>query len=303
MEKFFLISFFVGVGAIFRRLPAFPKETAQALNMFALYVALPSVILLKIPQVTFTQSMLLPALLPWAMLLFSSVLIWWGCKIYQWEKSAIGTLLLVVPIGNTAFMGVPMVKTFFGDIGIPALIVYDQFGTMIIFAVYGSIILSIYGKDTKVTIANIIMRALLFPPTLALISGLCFRTVHYPSFIKASLEALAEMLIPLVMTAIGFQLKVRLSPQILQPLAFALTIKLVVAPLVAFLGCRLFDLRGISVDVAIFEAGMPPMVTAGALAMAAGLAPDLAAATVSLGMIISFVSLPALFWFIDTVSF
>ena len=147
------------------------------------------------------------------------------------------------------------------------------------------------------------MRALLLPPTLALISGLCFRTVHYPSFIKASLEALAEMLIPLVMTAIGFQLKVRLSPQILQPLAFALTIKLVVAPLVAFLGCRLFDLRGISVDVAIFEAGMPPMVTAGALAMAAGLAPELAAATVSLGMIISFVSLPALFWFIDTVSF
>ncbi|MFT3669977.1 MAG: AEC family transporter [Pseudoxanthomonas sp.] len=303
MEKFFLISFFVGVGAIFRRLPAFPKETAQALNMFALYVALPAVILLKIPQITFTQSMLLPALLPWAMLLFSSVLIWWGCKIYQWEKSAIGALLLVVPIGNTAFMGVPMVKTFFGDIGIPALIVYDQFGTMLIFAVYGSIILSIYGKDTKVTIANIIMRALLFPPTLALISGLCFRTVHYPSFIKASLEALAEMLIPLVMTAIGFQLKVRLSPQILQPLAFALTIKLVVAPLVAFLGCRLFDLRGISVDVAIFEAGMPPMVTAGALAMAAGLAPELAAATVSLGMIVSFVSLPALFWFIDTVSF
>lgn len=303
MEKFLLISFFVGVGAIFRRLPAFPKETAQALNMFALYVALPAVILLKIPQITFTQHMLLPALLPWGMLLLSALLIWWGHHIFRWEKTVTGVLLLVVPIGNTAFMGVPMVKTFFGDLGIPALIVYDQFGTMLIFAVYGSIILAIYSNNAKIKISNIILRALLFPPTLALLSGVCLRTVHYPHFIEDSLEALANMLIPLVMTAIGFQLKVRLSPQILCPLTFALAIKLVVAPLIAFLGCRLFDLRGITVDVAIFEAGMPPMVTAGTLAMAAGLAPELAAATISLGMIVSFVSLPTLFWFIGTVSF
>ena len=46
MENFILIGIFVGLGMLFRRVKAFPEQTAQALNMFALYVALPAVILL-----------------------------------------------------------------------------------------------------------------------------------------------------------------------------------------------------------------------------------------------------------------
>jgi hypothetical protein len=53
--------------------------------------------------------------------------------------------------------------------------------------------------------------------------------------------------------------------------------------------------HGLAADVAIFEAGMPPMVTAGALAIAGGLLPELAAALVSLGMALSFITLPLLY--------
>ncbi|MFT4301907.1 MAG: AEC family transporter [Desulfovibrio sp.] len=303
MEKFLLISFFVGTGVLFRRLPAFPKETAQALNMFALYVALPAVILLKVPQISFTPDMILPATLPWTMLLLSVAMVWCGSRLLHWEKPVTGVLLLIVPIGNTAFMGVPMIKTFFGDQGIPPLIIYDQLGTMPIFAIYGSAVLALYSSGAKIKIMKIVERAVLFPPTLALIAGLVFRSTPYPNFVMNSLEALSEMLIPLVMTAIGFQLKVRLSPRILHPLLYGLTVKLAAAPLIALLACRLLGLHDLTANVAIFEAGMPPMVTAGALAMAAGLAPELAAATVSLGMLLSFLSLPALYWIIDSTSF
>lgn len=303
MEKFLLISFFVGIGAAFRRLPVFPQETAQVLNMFALYVALPAVILLKIPQIQFSHSMILPATLPWGILLLSILLIWIGIRLFHWQKPVAAVLLLVVPIGNTAFMGVPMVKTFFGEQGIPALIIYDQLGTMLIFAIYGSLVLAAYSNDTKIRVGKVVTRALLFPPTLALLTGLLFRSHPYPAIVADSLETLSAMLIPLVMTAIGFQLKVRLSPQTMRPLAYALAIKLVIAPVAALLACRMFGLDGLTVNVAIFEAGMPPMVTSGALAMAAGLAPELAAATVSLGMILSFLSLPALFWLINATTF
>jgi len=40
---------------------------------------------------------------------------------------------------------------------------------------------------------------------------------------------------------------------------------------------------------------MPPMVTAGALALLAGLAPELTAALVGLGLMVSFLTLPILF--------
>ena len=53
MVNFVLIALFVLLGMLFRRIEAFPRDTAQVLNMFALYVSLPAVILLKVPQLLF----------------------------------------------------------------------------------------------------------------------------------------------------------------------------------------------------------------------------------------------------------
>lgn len=298
MENFILIGIFVGLGMLFRKIKAFPDQTSQVLNMFALYVALPAVILLKVPQIEFAREMIVPAILPWAMLALSALLILAFGRKFGWSRETIGVLLLIVPIGNTSFMGVPMVNAFFGEEGIPYLIIYDQIGTMLIFAVYGSIILALYGREGEIKISEVAKRALLFPPTTALLVALLLRGWPYPMPIVKGLENLAGMLTPLVMTAIGFQLKIRLSPGVLQPLGYGLGIKLVIAPVLALAGCRLLGLDNLAADISIFEAGMPPMVTAGALAIAAGMLPELAAALVSLGMALAFVSLPILYFLI-----
>ena len=298
MENFILIGLFVGLGALFRKVKAFPEQTALVLNMFALYVALPAVILLKVPQLQLTGDMLVPAIVPWVMLILSAGLVLLAGRSFQWSRETIGVLLLVVPIGNTSFMGVPMVNAFFGDAGIPYLIIYDQIGTMLIFAVYGSVILALYGRKGDLNLVEVAKRALLFPPTMALLAGLLMRSWVYPDAVINGLQTLAGMLTPLVMTAIGFQLRIKLKSDVLQPLGFGLAIKLVLAPLVALAGCRLFGLTDLSADISIFEAGMPPMVTAGALAIAAGIAPELAAALVSLGIPLAFMTLPLLYMLI-----
>jgi len=295
MENFILIGVFVGLGMLFRRVEAFPEQTPQVLNMFALYVALPAVILLKAPHIRFTTEMVIPAVVPWAMLLLSAALVLVVGRYLRWSRETIAVLLLVVPLGNTSFMGVPMVNAFFGDTGIPFLIIYDQIGTMIIFAVFGSMILAMHSCEGKMNLTDVARRALFFPPTLALLAGLLLRHTPYPPAVTKGLEALAGMLTPLVMTAVGFQLRLRLSPTVLRPLGFGLAGKLVAAPLVALLACRLLGLDSLGANVAVFEAGMPPMVTAGALAMAAGLLPELAAALVSLGMALAFFTLPLLY--------
>jgi predicted permease len=298
MENFLLIGFFVGLGALFRRLEAFPDQTAQALNMFALYVALPAVILLKVPELNFSSDMIVPAIVPWVMLALSAALVVLAGKRFRWSRQTVGVLLLIVPIGNTSFMGVPMVNAFFGEKGIPYLIIYDQIGTMLIFAVYGSIILAMFGREGAIKATEVAKRALFFPPTLALLVGLLLRFWNYPDPVVKGLQNLSGMLTPLVMTAIGFQLRIRLSPAVLQPLGCGLAIKLIIAPLVTLIGCRLLGLNTLAADIAIFESGMPPMVTAGALAIAAGMLPELAAALVSLGMALAFVSLPILYYLI-----
>lgn len=295
MSNFILIGIFVGLGLLFRRLEAFPKDSAQVLNMFALYVSLPALILLKMPQLQLGSEALVAAVVPWGLLLLSVVLILAASRRFGWSRAKTGVLLLVVPVGNTSFMGVPMVNAFFGAQGIPYLIVYDQIGTMMIFSLYGSIILAMYGRDGALKVSSVARRALTFPPTLAAVVGLALRPWPYPEVVVTTLQGISQSLTPLVMTAIGFQLRWRLDRSVLGPLSYGLAIKLLIAPLAALLACRLLGLAGLPVDIAVFESGMPPMVTAGALAVVAGMESELAVALVGVGIIFSFATLPLIF--------
>lgn len=296
MENFVLIAVFVTLGMLFRHLEAFPPDTVRTLNMFALYVSLPAVILLKVPQISFSGEMLAPVLTAWGSLLLSAGLVLAAGRIFSWPRSAIGVLLLVVPIGNTSFMGVPIINAFFGESGLRHLIVYDQFGTMLIFATYGSLILALYGKEGSAGPRTMLMRAVQFPPSIALVIGLALLPWAYPPVLTQVLSTTAATLTPLVMTAIGFQLNYRLTPALRGPLCFGLGLKLLLAPLAVLAVCRLLGLQGQAVDVSIMEAGMPPMVTAGALAVVAGMDAELSTALVSLGLLLSFGTLPLLYW-------
>ena len=296
MENFALIGVFVLLGMLFRRLKAFPKDSAQVLNMFALYVSLPALILLKVPQIVFSRETVIAALMPWGMLLFSAALVLLAVRLWRWERATVGVLLLVVPLGNTSFLGVPMIQAFFGAAGLPHLIIYDQLGTMMIMGTYGSLILALYGREGSPNLPAVVRRMLLFPPTIALLVGIAARSWPYPEKLALALQNVAVTLVPVVMTAIGLQLRLRLPSRVLAPLGFGLAVKLLVAPLGALLLCRMAGLTGMVVDVSILEAAMPPMVTAGALAVVAGMEAELAVALVGIGIILSFGSLPAMYW-------
>ena len=94
-----MIGLFVLLGILFRRIKAFPNETAQVLNMFALYVSLPAVILLKAPELTLSTQNIVAAIVPWCMLLLSATIILLLSKQCNWSRPTIGVLLLVVPLG------------------------------------------------------------------------------------------------------------------------------------------------------------------------------------------------------------
>ncbi len=294
MENFILTISFLLMGTGLRRLSHFPKETSQALNLFAIYLSLPALVLLKVPQLHFSSDVLVPVVMAWAMLAVSALMIIILGKILGWEKEIIGVLLLLIPLGNTSFFGIPMVQSFFGESGIPYAVLYDQLGSFLALATYGAVVLALYGSGTKPAAASVLTRVVSFPPFIALILALACRSLTFPAPLLALLNALAATLVPVVMVAVGFQLSLRLSPEVMRPLGAGLIIKLIVAPLLALVFCRILGLSSLAAQVAIFEAGMPPMVSAGALAIMAGLSPKLIAALIGLGIVLSFITLPLL---------
>ena len=295
MENFIITITYLLVGMGFKRMNTFPEQTGTVLNLFVIYLSLPALVLLKIPELTFSSQILTPVLLPWLLLAVSAGLVLLLCRLLAFDRPTTGCLLLMAPLGNTSFLGIPMVKAFFGEGAIPYALLYDQFGSFLALATYGSLILALYGPaGVRPDLGSVAKKIGTFPPFLALVVALLLKNSPYPAVVTSLFQALAATLVPLVMIAVGYQLTLRLNRAVLGQLGVGLAVKLVAMPLLALLLCRLAGLNDEPARVAIFEAGMPPMVSAGALAILADLSPPLTAALVGVGIILSFATLPLL---------
>lgn len=305
MDNFILILIYLSLGFAMRRVPKFPTETPVVLNTFVMYVALPALVLQKIPSLHFSWDLLIPALVPWILLLLVSALILVLGRLLHWSRDIIVALLIVLPLGNTSFLGFPMIEALFGGDWLPYAMIYDQIGSFVALATWSTILAALYGTAQigpdgssqpaqKVTPAAMAMRILTFPPFLALLTGLLMKSWTYPPLLQTTLDNLAGTLVPLIMFAVGFQLKFSVAGERLSPLLSGLGIKLLLMPLLVLAGAMTLGLSGKAVQVSVFEAAMPPMISAGAIAMMAGLAPRLVAALVGFGLLLSFITLP--FW-------
>ncbi|MGQ4276934.1 AEC family transporter [Pseudidiomarina sp. E22-M8] len=300
MANFLFIAGYVVIGLLLRRSRQFPQNTGQILNAYVIYVALPAVVLQKIPLLTFGKELLYPALMPWLLLVLTVPLVLALARWRDWSRATTGAMLIVIPLGNTSFVGFPMIEAFFGPEGIPYALLYDQLGSFFILSIYATIIAAIYSQTEgepaqRPSIGTIVWKILRFPPFVALIAAFVLRDFSYPQVLKQFIDSLAITLVPVIMVAVGFQLRFRLPQEDRGPLGWALGIKLGLTPLVALLILMGFGLDQLAVQVTIMEAAMPAMISAGALAIMAGLAPTLSAAVVGYGVLLCFVTLP--FWY------
>ena len=190
-----------------------------------------------------------------------------------------------------------MIEAFFGGDHLPYALIYDQAGSFVALATYSTILAAAFSPSAeKATVKSISLKILTFPPFLALVAALLLKNTTYPSFFQALIDNLAQTLVPLIMVAVGFTLRFSLGGERLSPLVSGISIKLILMPLLAYAGCYALGLEGKAVTVSVFEAAMPPMISAGAIAIMAGLAPRMVGNLVGFGLLLSFVTLPIWYW-------
>lgn len=300
MENFYLVLAYLAIGFLLRRLPAMPDNSGLVLNIYVLYVALPALILKNIKLLEFSFALLIPAVTPWLLLLVVLATVLLLSKVFGWSREVTGALLIILPLGNTSFLGYPMTEALFGQHAMPYAVVYDQVGSFIALATYVTIVAAIYSPTvSKPTPKTILLKIIGFPSFIALIAGLLLRDLHFPPFAVSLIDNLAATLVPVVMIAVGFQLTFRFSKNEITPLCSALLIKLALMPFSTWLIWRALGQEGLAVKISIFQAAMPPMISAGAIAIMAGLAPRLVSGVIGFGILAGLVSLPVVFWLLQ----
>jgi malate permease and related proteins len=287
-----VLSMFIA-GGLLARIGIFPDTAADAINRFVVYVSLPALVLHAVPHLTWDSSLLVLVITPWATLVLGVLACWLVARVFGLTRPVVGALLLCAPLGNTSFIGLPLLSAVRGAEAMRYGLLYDQAGSFLILSTYGLVVLARYSGEAPPTAAALARRVAAFPPFVALVIALAIGALKLPipEALDSVLSRIGDTLVPLAMFAVGIRMRLR-PPAERAALWSGLAIKMLLVPACTYLVLRAIGSSGLPAEVAILEAAMPPMLTAAALASVAGLAPELCAALAGYGILFAFVLVP-----------
>ena len=297
MESLILLFCCLGLGILFRQVRLLPENAYLSLNGLIIYVALPALILHKIPLISFTAEVAYPIAMPW--LIFSLAIpffILLGRQL-QWSKQSIGCLILCCGLGNTSFIGIPVMQLLWGEAGVQVAILADQPGSFAALSTAG-ILMASYFSGGGASAKELVSRVLRFPPFLVFMLALLlkFSGIFIPELLTFTLARLGSLVVPLALFSVGLQLQPSAPGKDLPKLAWGLGYKLILAPaLIYVLYILVLEQHDITGKGSVMEAAMGPMITAAIVATNFKLDPPLVGRVVGMGIPLSFVSL--LFWY------
>ena len=278
-----------------------PDNASATLNSFIIHVSLPALTLLYIHQLKLSADVALIGLMAWLLFALSAGFFWVMGRWLNLPRATTGALILVGGLGNTSFFGLPMVEAFYGKAGLTTAIIADQLGSFFVLSILGITVAGLYSSG-RPSATQILKRIALFPPFISLLIALMLIPIEYAEWFTVLLKRLGDTLAPMALLSVGLQLRPRQVLSNARNLALGLGFKLVLAPLVIYLiYVELLGAHGPTMQVVLFEAAMPPMITAAIVATEHDLDPQFATLMVAVGLIVSFVTLTGWWWVLQGV--
>jgi malate permease and related proteins len=284
-------------GFLSRHLPGVPADAFRKINKLIIWIPLPAITLEKISRMQLLPEYMVPVIASWGV--FVGALIFFGimARIFGWDKKTWAAMSLVCGLGNTSFVGFPVIRMLYGEEGIQYAIFVDQPGTFLMLAT-GGVALAAYASTGTFSAQAIGKRLLQFPPFLCFIAAILlpstwldYAPVSSVGNVGEMLAGIGQLLNPLAFLSIGMQFKFSGEGISIRPYAAGLFYKLLLAPFTVWLIFSLLKKEGLLYDITVLELAMPPMVTASIIAIENNLRPRMSAAWINFGIPLSALTL------------
>lgn len=302
MENIILIFFCLLLGIVLQRAKDFPVNSYKTLNQFIIYVALPALVLFYIPKIKINSTLLFPLGIAWIGFILSFVFFYFIGKRLGWSNKLIGCLILTAGLGNTSFVGFPIIQALYGDEGLKTAIIIDQPGTFVVLTTFGIITATFFSRG-KPSFRLIMSKMFLFPPFIATVFAciLNLLKVDFPIELQSVFQKLGSTITPIALVAVGLQLTIDRRSKHWGFLALGLFFKLMITPAFFYLFYKIIlHGKGLVIDVSIMESAMAPMITGTILAANYGLKPKLSTMMIGIGIPMSFITLAFWYWILTT---
>ena len=301
MTQLLLIPACLAIGFGLSRFVRAPDEWSRLFSKTVIWASFPALIACQLPALLASTELswllAIPISMAWIQFAIAGLLFWSLGSRLQLSRTTVGCLIMTVGLGNTSFVGFPLIQALHGEAGLRVALLIDQLGTFLALSTLGLVVASSYsGRSLRFN--EILRRIFLFPPFAAL----CLTVLAW-LFVPAVLDAgfsifkiISLTLVPFALLAVGLQLNFERSTwaKWRKPLGIGLTAKLLFVPTVFYLFYwQILEVRDLTSQVTILESAMAPMITGAIVAAEFGLEPRLASLMVSVGIPISLVSVPA----------
>lgn len=280
------------LGALVARVAHPPATLSQGLNWWVINIALSALVLHLIPTLRFDAEFWYLVVSMWLVFLGAWALFATLGRALHWSRARIGALTLVCGLGNTSFIGFPMIEALHGREGLKLALVADQLGCFLALAIGGTIVVALYsGKSASA--ADAARKVVLFPPFLSLVIGFVAGLLGgWPQPVDAIFDRLGATLVPIALFSVGLQFRLQFQRDQAPALLLALGWKLALAPLLIWLGGLAIGVSGAILTIAVLQSAMAPMISATILAGQNDLEPRLANSVLGIGIVLSLVTVP-----------
>lgn len=301
MSNLILLAVSFVIGILLRQSGRIPQHAPATLNSFIIHVSLPALTLLYLHDFKATGDVVLIAAMAWVCFGLSAGFFWLLGLWLALPRATVGALILTGGLGNTSFFGLPMIEAYYGHEGLVSGIIADQLGSFLVLSTLGITVAGLYSSG-RPSMAQIARRIVTFPPFIALALAVLLIPLEYAPWFTTLLKRLGDTLAPLALVSVGLQLRLGHLAGNLRNLAIGLGFKLLLVPLVIYLlYVQMLGAQGQAIQVTVFEAAMPPMITAAIIATEHDLDPELSTLMVAVGLLLSFVTLTAWWWLLRGV--
>lgn len=284
-------------GWVIRATVGVPDRVVRAADLWVLKIALPALVVAKMGTVDLGASVVVPVAAAWTAMATCAMAVTVVARAAHWDRSTTGALLMVAVLGNTSFLGLGVVEGVLGADHLSSAVAYDQPGTFLALATWGSWVASRWGSGES-GVRPVVNRLVRFPPFLALVVAVTVRPVGLPDVVADVFAAVGTTVAPVAMATVGARFTLA-AVRRTGPVAAGLGVKMVAAPVVvALVAASVGDLGDVAWRTSIVQASAPPMVTAGLVAVAAGLDEDVATSMVGWGTLLGLVTMPLVSLFV-----
>ena len=244
------------LGFFLKKINLLSSDDVETLNKIVLNIALPCLIFqaLYTADVSLFPSLSILTLFVLISSLIVGIITYLILKSFGWKRDKIWTLVIVVVLGNTGFLGYPITSGIYGNPGLIRAVFCDC-ATSIIFIALSFILILLFEGTMKVALK----KTALFVPLWAIILGFLFNVFNIPvtDVGETVISYLAQATIPLIMLSLGLSLNFEGLKRNLKEVSFVSVMKLVIYPLIAIGVLAVLGISGLNHTIGAIEAAMP----------------------------------------------